>query len=307
MEDRSGYQVGSGQASAGDSPREVVILVHYGDPGVTLDCLKSIAAQEGQTYSVVIVDHGPGDPLAKVLADSGLTLSIRVLRQENLGFGPGCNLGASTAFGEGADWVWFLNPDARLESPVLSRLLDYARQAPEVGLWGTQQRDGNRLVGSDTLPRWFPTPRCAAPSRPMLPAACKQLEARETLSGASILVSRAAWERIGPMPDWCFLYWEDTAWCLKAHETGIPLVMTDLEITHRRNTTTGRHSALNTYYGVRNGLLLHRDQWPENQAQRTRQAFHLLQKRFFQGHWGMLGPTLRGIRDARKGIRFRVL
>jgi GT2 family glycosyltransferase len=295
------------RTSAAPPGGAVIVLVHYGDPRITLGCIESIASREGKTYPIIIVDHDPTDNLEKMLRASDQPMDIRVLRQENLGFAPGCNLGASTAFAEGAGWVWFLNPDARLESPVLSSLLDYTRQAPEVGMWGTFQRDGDRLLGADSLPKWFPSPSFDTPRLSRLPSSSRQLGARETLSGASILVSRKTWEELGPMPDWAFLYWEDTAWCLKAHGAGIPLGMTDLVVTHRRNTTTGRHSALNTYYGVRNVLLLHQDHWPERRAQRAWQAVHLIQKRLFQGRWRMIAPTIQGIRDAREGIRFKGL
>lgn len=282
-----------------------VILVHYGAADTTRRCLDSLAIQEGASQSVIIADHGPGLPLGDHLQDHPSFHNFRILRRENLGFGAGCNAAAEAAFSAGAQWVWFLNNDAVLDAPVLTQLLEIAQQYPLVDLWGTTQKDGDRNIGADKLPRWFPTPSFSTQNMVGLPKGCRQLGARETLSGASVLVSRAAWERMGPWPEWCFLYWEDVAWCLKAHEAGIPMVMTDLEIIHSRNTTTGHHSPMTTYYGVRNGLLLHSDLWPEKEWQRWRQAAHLMQKRLIQGNWHMLRPTFLGILDARKGLRFK--
>ena len=305
MEEHSSYQESGAASLAHFTVPAVVILVHYGAAETTRGCLDSLALHEAIVPPVVIADHGPGRALLEQLQDHATCPTLQILRRENHGFGAGCNAAAAEAFTHGAQWVWFLNNDARLEAPILTRLLDLAQRSPLVGLWGTGQRDGDCRVGADQLPGWFPTPSFTTPSLADLPPGCRQLGARETLSGASILVSRAAWERLGPWPEWCFLYWEDVAWCLKAHAAGIPMVMTDLEVSHARNTTTGRHSPLTTYYGARNGLLLHTDLWPQRRWQRYRQALHLLQKRLFQGNWRMLGPTLQGILDARKGLRFK--
>ena len=280
-------------------------LVHFGDPGTTLRCLESLASHAPEDCRVFIADHGPGPGLTERLATLSCGPRCRVIGLDNPGFGAGCNAAAEAAFAEGARWVWFLNNDATLEGPVATQLMVLADAHPEVGLWGTRQLDGNRRIDADRLPSWFPTPSFASPELSGLPEGCRQLGPRETLSGASILISRDAWTRLGPWPEWCFLYWEDVAWCLAAHRAGIPVVMTGLEVVHPRNSTTGHHSATSTYYGVRNVLLLHGDLWPGHRRQRLAQAVHLLQKRFFQGRWRMLGPTLSGIVDAWRGARFR--
>jgi GT2 family glycosyltransferase len=277
-----------------------IVLVHYGDPALTQRCLDSLAAIETTPHRVFIADHGPGR-LADALKTSHP--SAIVLERANLGFAAGCNAAAQAAFEAGCRWIWLLNNDATLAKPTLAPLLEQAQKAP--GLWGTFQLDGERKIGADHLPRWFPELPTAAKTTFPLPEGCRQLDARETLSGASILLSKETWETLGPLPEWCFLYWEDTTWCLRAHQLGIPLFMSDLHIVHPRGTTTGRHSPLTTYYGVRNMLLLHAERWPEATGARRKQAFHLLQKRLFQARLGMLRPTLQGIRDAGRGVRGR--
>jgi len=284
-----------------------VVLVHYGHPDTTWECVRSLQRHEGRQVSIYISDHGPGEALgASIPADvSGERLFVTT--GENRGFGAGCNAAARRAFEAGSEWIWFLNNDAFIQSPILSNLLRLADRFPDVGMWGTLQRDGERVLGANRLPSWFPTPTppTTAPAVECLPDRCRQLGPRETISGASILVSRKVWDEVGPWPEWCFLYWEDTAWGLHAHELGIPMVMTDLEVVHSGHMAAARHSRTTTYYGVRNSLLLHRDCWPSRGSQRLYQACHMLQKRFFQGNWHMLGPTLTGILDAHRGCRSR--
>lgn len=276
----------------------VIVLVHYGTPELTRRCLLSLAAQESLVHGVVVVDHGPGGGLAEALA--GLHPRLTVLEPgANPGFGAGCNRGADWAFEAGAEAVWFLNNDATLEGPTLGRLLDLARQQPQVALWGTPQRDGNRILGADLQASWFG--RGCTPVPVALPPGCRQLAARESLSGASILVTREGWTRLGPWPEDFFLYLEDAAWCLRAHTLGLGLALVEGPVTHPRSSTIGRRSPLSIFYGVRNQLRLHRQCHPQARAARVAMAFHMLQKRLFQGRFGLLGHTLRGISAGLRG------
>lgn len=293
----------SASPTSSTNPRVAIVLVHYGDPEVTWGCVRSLETHEPSIHSIIIVDHGPGPALIDHIPKDVTHCRLRFARLNNPGFGAGCNRGAELAFSSGADLVWFLNNDARLGHSLLEDLLPLVKLFPKVGMWGTHQRDGVRRHGADRLPKWYPTPCSSSATIPNLPQGCRQLAARETLSGASILVSKAGWDRIGPWPEWCFLYYEDVAWCLQAHELGIPIVITGLEISHARNTTTGHHSPTTTYYGVRNSLLLHADRWPNRKVTRFFQSIHFLQKRLFQGNFRMLGPTFRGVVDAWRNVR----
>lgn len=283
-------------ASARSLP--TVVLVHYGTPDLTRRCLACLAATETEPHRVVVVDHGPGPGLGDALAGVHPHCTVLV-NLANPGFGAGCNLGAAFAFAEGAQEVWFLNNDATLEGPTFGRLLALAREHPEIALWGTRQRDGKRFFDTDLQPDWFTRRPGAPPS--VLPPGCRQLEGRETLSGASILVTRRQWDRLGPWPEDMFLYQEDVAWCLRAHALCLPMALTDLSVVHPRSSTIGRHSPLSIFYGVRNQLLLHRQIHPGAGAARFGMTLHMLQKRFFQGRWGLLPHTLRGILASARG------
>ena len=280
------------------TPYPCIVLVHYGPPDLTLRCLRNLAAMEPSPHRAIVVDNGPGEGLEAALAGAHPALTV-LPNPGNPGFGAGCNVGAARAFADGATAVWFLNNDATLEGPVLEPLAALARRWPQVALWGTWQRDGDRRLGADLQAPWCAAG--AAPAVPGLPPDCRLLGPRETLSGASIRVARAAWDRLGPWPGDYFLYLEDTAWCLRAHRLGLPLALADLEVVHPRSSTIGRHSRLSIYYGVRNQLRLHRELHPSRSAARLGMAAHLLQKRFFQGRWGLLAHTWRAIRAAARG------
>ena len=278
-----------------------VVLVHYGDPEATRRCVESLARHEPLPHAAVVVDHGPGDGLAAALEGLHPDLTI-LLAHDNPGFGAGCNRGAAWAFGRGAGGVWFLNNDAVIAEPMLGTLVELARSRPEVALWAHTQRDCGRAIGADRQPAWYAT---ALPGYAPPPTGCRFLGPGESLSGASIFVTREAWTALGPWPDGFFLYYEDAAWCHRAHCLGRPLALLDQALDHDRGTTTGRRSPLTVFYGVRNRLLLHRDLHPQAGWARLLMGLDLLQKRFFQGRWRLLRPTWDGLWAARAGRRGR--
>ena len=282
-------------------PRTVVVLVHYGGPATTRRCLAALAAHETASHSVIVVDHGPGEGLAAALEGSHSALTV-LTAHDNPGFGAGCNRGAEWAFAQGAEGVWFLNNDALIEGPLLQELEDLARRHPEVALWAHTQLDQGRPIGADRHPAWYEGPSTPLPAPP---SGCRFLGPRESLSGASLFIRREQWQRLGPWPEAFFLYYEDAAYCQRAHRLGAPLALLDRTIQHDRGTTTGRRSPLTVFYGVRNRLLLHRDLHPAAWAARLGLGLDLLQKRFFQLRWGLLRPTWDGVLAALRNQRGR--
>lgn len=278
-----------------------VVLVHYGEPEATRRCVLSLAQREPFSHEVIVVDHGPGEGLAEAL--EGTHPALTILRaHDNPGFGAGCNRGASDAFRRGAEGVWFLNNDAVIEGPRLQELVDLAGSHPDVAFWAHIQLDRGQVIGADQQPAWYVT---AVPEPPVAAPGCRYLSPRESLSGASLFMSRPQWELVGPWPEDYFLYYEDAAYCHRVHRLGRFLALLDRSILHDRGTTTGRRSPLTVFYGIRNRLLLHRDLHPEGHLARFWMSLDLLQKRFFQFRWGLLKPTWNGIWAAARSSRGR--
>jgi len=287
---------------APDAALPTVVLIHYGPPELTRRCLESLNRVEAAPHAVIVVDHGPEPGLGASL--EGAHPRLRVLEDfSNPGFGCGCNRGAEHAFAQGAAAVWFLNNDAVLEGPTLAPMLALAEAHPEVGLWGTHQLNGRRRQGADRMDGWFCRGLRAHPVP--LPPGCRQLEPRESLSGASMLVTRGAWSRIGPWPTGYFLYWEDAAWCRRAHGLGLPIVLSDLCIIHRSARTVGKRSPLQAFYSARNRLLLHRELHPQGAMERFWIALYLFQMRLLQGRLRLLRAAWHGVWAAHHGLSGR--
>ncbi len=280
-----------------------VVIVHYGDPNLVQKCLESLARIETAPHFAVVVNHGPSPDLGEQLGNVHPDLHV-LERLDNPGFAAGCNAGAEEALRLGAWGLWFLNPDCELKMPMLDRLAEFSKCNPGIALWGTLQDDGARRYGADTHPAWVGQ---GSHYQTGPPEGCRLLANHETLSGASMFISRQHWKQLGPWPEFYFLYWEDVAWCARAHRLGLGIALVDTPVLHHRSATTGRRSRLSAFYGMRNLLLLHAELHPRRALARWVMGLHALQKRFFRGQWRVLSATWQGWRAGLAGRRNRDL
>lgn len=101
---------------------------------MTRECLKSLKEHTaGKFYEVLVVDNGSSDETFAECADFGRSLfgdAFSYIRlEENINFGPACNLGAQKAAGE---MLFFLNNDTLLTDKWFVRLFEAFKNDPKV-------------------------------------------------------------------------------------------------------------------------------------------------------------------------------
>lgn len=180
----------------------------------------------------------PGEPKLGIIRNPG-----------NLGFAAACNIGIQQTTGA---YVLFLNPDCIVAAGTLSRLLQVLESSPDAGMAGglllnpdgTEQAGGRRAVptpwrsfvrafGLYRLARYWPRlffdfhlHRQALPDRPA------EVEA---ISGALMLVRRAAIRDVGPWDEGYFLHCEDSDWCMRFRQQGWKILFVpDAPVTHHK-------------------------------------------------------------------------
>lgn len=213
------------------TPEVSVVVVHYGPAALLAACLESIAKHAPEAETLVVWNGrraGEEADLDAAFAD------VRFFRnEENRGFSAAVNQGMAAARGRLA---LLLNGDARLTAGALERLASAAR-GERVAAVGAQ------LVGADGRRRasWsgLPTPARMA----LLPRRLRErLEGRLAergvhavpgLVGAAMLVSREAWEAVGPFDERYFVYFVETDWCLRAARAGLRILLDrEAEVLH---------------------------------------------------------------------------
>lgn len=196
-----------------DTPPAVsILIVAYNSRGFIADCIGSVIAHtQPGTYEILLVDNGTDGTAAFVAATFPEVRIVPGLG--NIGFGRGNNLLAEQARGE---YLLLLNPDTRLESPAIDRLLAFARSRPAASAWGglaatpSGELHGNflaiptikgilrEIVGlGGALDHAAQMEKLAAPQRV------------DVLSGGFMMITRSAWDALGGFDPTFLLYSEE--------------------------------------------------------------------------------------------------
>ncbi len=209
-----------------------VVIVNWNTAPLLRNCLDSLpAACDGLTREVLVVDNASRDGSAELVrtAYPGVTL---LESGANRGFAGGNNLALPRCRGA---FVLLLNPDTVCPPGSLARLIAFARNQERLGAVGPLLTDAE---GTPTITwGWFPAPRhhwlgFLDPARRLrgpfwgervvhVPARSEPSREVDYVAGACLLMPRAALDKVGPLDERYFLYFEETDWCLRARAAGL--------------------------------------------------------------------------------------
>jgi GT2 family glycosyltransferase len=224
------------------------------------ECVVRALASE-RPIEVILVDNGSRDGVPQALARAyERDERVRVVyNHANLGFGPAVNVGARQARG---DALLVLNPDCMLEPDTLSRMLDVRREHPDAGVIGAVVCDADG------------TPDPASRRRdPLLERSLNEMTGRtkrdasryegvdvpgpipdavietENVSGALMLLSRAAFDRLGGFDEGYFLHCEDLDLCRRARDAGYAVLLAgDVRVRHAKGGSSAHRPVFVSYH-----------------------------------------------------------
>lgn len=218
-----------------EAPYVSFIVVTYGTGGIVVDTLASLAVTTAATpYEVIIVDNPHPRLPDRVVPQLLLaTANVRVLRPgDNLGFGGGCNMGASHARG---DVLAFVNPDLSFPAGWLDRLLEILDGAdpPSIIAPVLVDPDGSIQEAGQTIDR-------AGVAWANVTEPGEQVVEVEYASAACWLIRRNEFERIGGFdPAFFPAYYEDVDFAFRARKLGgRTSVHGGVRVVHHRGSGT---------------------------------------------------------------------
>lgn len=234
-----------------------IITVNYNGLAVTVDMLNSVEKHlKGCRYECIVLDNGSRENEAIPLQKAFPTYTI--LRSEvNLGFAGGNNRCLEHASGR---YLYFLNNDTLLMDDTVMNLINYLDQHPEIGACSPKIRyfqpaDTLQFAGITAMSRVTLRNKglgFGVPDRGQF----ETPQPTHYLHGAAMMVSRAALEIVGPLPEVYFLYYEETDWSEAFKRHGFELWYLPLTtVIHKEGQSTGSGSPLKHYYLTRNRLL----------------------------------------------------
>lgn len=227
------------------NPKVFIIILHYGNPKNTEECLKSLENLEYDNFDTIVIDNN----------------------KDNRGFAGGNNIGIKQAMEKGADYILLLNNDTVVEKDFLKKLVETGKKDEKIGILGpviyeypstSSGQDKIHFAGGKI--NWLYTKGMHISEMAKLSFGGEKLSSAisvDYITGACLLIKREVIEKIGLMPEEYFLYCEDVEWCLKARRTGYKCaVVPAAKIWHKVSSSAQAESFSYIYYHTRNGLLL---------------------------------------------------
>ncbi len=217
-----------------------VIIVNYHSWPLTLACVASLRATGRDDVEILVVDND-----TEAVPD--LPAGVHLVRNgENLGLTKAWNRVIPKTAG---DLVVLLNPDTVVEEDFFDRVEAFFEGEPLAGVVGPRilnadgelqlsaRREISPLSGvlgrTSLLTRLFPKSPLVRNQFPALEDLSGPIEV-DWVSGACMVVTRAALERILPFDERFFLYFEDTDLCRRAREAGHPVFyLPGVEVLHQ--------------------------------------------------------------------------
>lgn len=237
-----------------------IIVLNWNGKDDTIECVESLKKIDYPERKIVIVDNGSTDDSVEILPKKYFQDDIGFIAvKKNLGFAGGNNIGIEYALKNGADYILLLNNDTTVEPDFLSKLVEAGEKEEKAGFLGPKimffsdkgiiWSAGGKILNNFTrgeLIGYKETDKGQFDEK-------KEVD---YLSGTCLLVKKQAAEKIGPMTEDYFMYYEDTDFNLRAKEAGFKSVFVpSAKIYHKASKAAVEFSYPYLYYHSRNGLM----------------------------------------------------
>jgi len=246
-------------ASLIDPPLVFIVVLNWNSAELITECIKSLLQLAYSSYEIVVVDDcstdGSDEEVRTRFPD------IKHLRtSENIGFAGANNLGISYSLVNGAEYIWLLNNDTVVDKYALIHLVNLSLSDSAIGmvgskifyydepgvLWCAGGKFDAEKGGITSLIGW---------GQKDIGQFDDVLDV-DFVNACSLLVKKTVIEKIGPMPEEYFLYFEETEWNYTAHQVGIRTVVAQNSMIWHKVKRKDEYLVRFVYYMTRNRFLL---------------------------------------------------
>jgi N-acetylglucosaminyl-diphospho-decaprenol L-rhamnosyltransferase len=199
-----------------------IIIVCYNSSSILPDLLVSLP----KDVAVTLVNNSPDDRLDHLASD----LVQVITSDRNVGFGVGCNLGASNV---STRYILFLNPDTRLQAGAIDALMQSAENHPDASAFNPVLTDSDGKLRNKRRSVLLPLGH-------RLSAQAVQCDGVvPVLTGAALLVRADAFFQVGGFDSAIFLYHEDDDLSIRLEAFGPLRVVGSAKVKHEGGHGSG--------------------------------------------------------------------
>ena len=194
------------------APSVFTIILNYNNYTDTIETIKSVLSLEYDANSILLVENSSDTSIIRKIRTQYPDLAITE-NKKNLGYAGGNNVGFRKAIKSGADYIFLLNNDVRLEKDVLKKCISAMEKSPGCGACQPiiVTFENEEIVWSAGTQLYFGYPRLYLKETKLEKEGIKT--SPFGLVGCAILFRRSALEQTGLFDESLFLLHEETDWC----------------------------------------------------------------------------------------------
>ncbi|MGN1373573.1 MAG: glycosyltransferase [Candidatus Coproplasma sp.] len=182
-----------------------VIIVSYQNVQILRDCLDSINKFNdiGEDLEVIVSDNSDDMELYNTISKEYCW--VKVIKNENKGFGAGNNRGYEISSGK---YLLFLNPDTILVESIFGFAIEQFEKNLDLALFGVQliDRNGNKNSSFFMIDKYGISSTLLMK---MYRSSGKYIDGKMFISGANLFVRRESFEQAGRFDENIFMYKEE--------------------------------------------------------------------------------------------------
>lgn len=240
------------------SPKLSIILLNLNQEVHTRECIESLQRCSYKNIEIILIDNGSIDGSGERLHKRFPSV-VYHRSESNLGFPGGNNIGIRHALEHGSEYIMLLNNDTTVDPGFVEPLIDYAQANPGIGFQSCK-------IYLSSQPRHFwyaggrlDVDRALSTHRGMGEEDRGQydrIERTDFATGCMMVARRSVIEKVGPIDEHLFAYFEDADWCLRAHREGFPSIYNPgSRIWHKVSVTNKIDSPFYLYFTMRNKII----------------------------------------------------
>lgn len=233
-----------------------IFICNYNKREFVVNCVKSILEQSFDDFDLFVVDNASTDDSVEKLKECyGDKITI-IQNSENLGGSGGFNTGIRRGYNDGYKYIMLVDNDTVLDKDAVFELYKFLEENKDVGMAGAKifQMQRPEYIQEFGLKLLFDKFELRGPYNNYKDNVnFPKVQESDYLATCCLMVRREVIEKIGPMDEECFIYWDDIDWGHRCRLSGFKCyAVGKAKVWHNFTCASKTNLGFSKYYNQRN-------------------------------------------------------